>query len=225
MSRLTLITHIYNNQAGIDHHVALWKRYDPALLARLDFLVIDDFSDTPLTVAADGLNLRLLRVTDDIDWNMPGCRNLAAIQTATDWMLYFDVDNVTAEENIQRIVDALPRLERSRLFVFRRMQDGVDVDPHINTFLISRWGFWRAGGYDEDFAGHYGYEDVVFRNMWRTHVGGETLLSDIAFDQLNMRTSGLDRDTTRNHNLAQARLAAGMPKPRSFVRFGWAEVG
>jgi hypothetical protein len=89
--------------------------------------------------------------------------------------------------------------------------------------LISRQGFWRAGGYDEDFSGHYGFEDVVFRMMWRKHVGTEVLLTDIAFEQIAFRTSGLDRDTTRNQALAQARAAAGMPKPRGMLRFGWHE--
>ena len=130
-----------------------------------------------------GVNLRLLRVNDDIDWNMPGCRNLAATLCETPWMLFFDVDNVCSEASLQKIVNNLPRLDASRLHVFRRTENGVDVEPHINSFLITRQGFFKAGGYDEDFSGHYGFEDVAFRMMWRKHVGGEVLLTDIAFEQ------------------------------------------
>ena len=223
MSRLTIITHVYNAQGPVDHQLALWKQYDPALLAQLDFLVIDDHSDTPLQIDKGPLNLRLVRVDDDIDWNMPGCRNLAATLAATEWLLYFDVDNVASEAAIAKIVAALPRLDLQRLHVFRRTESGIDVEPHINSFLITRQGFWRAGGYDEDFSGHYGFEDVLFRMMWRKHVGSEVLLTDIAFEQIAFRTSGLDRDTTRNQALAQARAAAGMPKPRGMLRFGWHE--
>jgi len=224
MSRLTLVTHVYNAQQPVAQQLALWKQYDPALLAQLEFLVIDDHSDLPLAADAGPLNLRLIRVDDDIDWNMPGCRNLAATLAGTEWMLYFDVDNVAAEADIAKIVHALPRLAQDRLHVFRRTQDGIDVEPHINSFLISRRGFFRAGGYDEDFSGHYGFEDVLFRMMWRKHVGTEVLLTDIAFEQIAFRTSGLDRDTARNQALAQARAAAGMPKPRGMLRFGWHEV-
>ena len=224
MRQLTLVTHVYNAQQPVVHQLQRWHQFDPALLAQLSFLVIDDFSDPPLAINPGPLNLRLLRVHDDIDWNMPGCRNLAATLAGTDWLLFFDIDNVASEADLRKIVDALPRLDRSRLHVFRRTQDGVDVEPHINSFLITRDGFFRAGGYDEDFCGHYGFEDVLFRMMWRQHVGKEVLLTDIAFEQLGFRTAGLDRDTTRNQALIQARAAAGMPKPRAMLRFAWGEV-
>lgn len=224
MADLTLITHVYNAQGPIDRQLAHWKTLSPALRERLAFLVIDDHSDTPLQLDRGGLDLRLVRVDDDIDWNMPGCRNLAATLCDTPWMLFFDVDNVLDEAGLARIVTALPRLDRDRLHVFRRTENGVDVEPHINSFLITRQGFWRAGGYDEDFSGHYGFEDVLFRMMWRKHVGREVLLTDIAFEQIAFRTSGLDRDLSRNQALIARRAASGLPKPRNMLRFGWHEV-
>ena len=224
MADLTLITHVYNAQQPVDRQLALWKQFSPALRARLQFLVIDDHSDEPLQVDKGDLDLRLVRVADDIDWNMPGCRNLAATLCETPWMLFFDVDNVASEASLQKIVDALPRLDKRRLHVFRRTENGVDVEPHINSFLITRQGFFQAGGYDEDFSGHYGFEDVAFRMMWRKHVGTEVLLTDIAFEQIAFRTSGLDRDLQRNQALIAQRAAAGLPKPRGMLRFNWDDV-
>ncbi|MES2717799.1 MAG: hypothetical protein V4795_18675 [Pseudomonadota bacterium] len=224
MADLTLITHVYNAQQPVDRQLALWQQFSPALQARLKFLVIDDHSDVPLQVDKGALDLRLVRVDDDIDWNMPGCRNLAATLAQTEWMLFFDVDNVASEASLLKIVDNLPRLDANRLHVFRRTENGVDVEPHINSFLITRQGFFKAGGYDEDFSGHYGYEDVAFRMMWRKHVGTEVLLTDIAFEQIAFRTSGLDRDLQRNQALIQQRAASGMPKPRGMLRFAWGEV-
>ena len=224
MSELTLITHVYNGQPMLDAQLARWRSWSPALTRRLEFLVIDDCSDTPLAAPAQGLNLRLLRVADDIAWNMPGCRNLAAVQARSDWLLYFDVDQFTAEANIAVILNAQARLSAQRLYVFRRRVDGVDAEPHINTFLISRSGFFRAGGYDEDFSGHYGFEDVVFRNMWRRYVGDEVLLTNISVEQMGEPTRGLNRDTQRNQALAQYKLALGLPKPRGCLRFLWDEV-
>jgi hypothetical protein len=224
MADLTLITHVYNAQAPVERQLALWKDFSPALRARLSFLVIDDHSDTPLQIDKGDLDLRLVRVDDDIDWNMPGCRNLAATLCETPWMLFFDIDNVCSATSLEKIVTNLPRLDRNRLHVFRRTENGVDVEPHINSFLITRQGFFRAGGYDEDFSGHYGFEDVAFRMMWRRHVGGEVLLTDIAFEQVNFRTSGLNRDQTRNQALIQQRAAHGFPKPKGMLRFAWNEA-
>lgn len=223
MADLTLITHVYNAQQPVDRQLALWKQFSAPLRARLKFLIIDDHSDTPLQVDKGDLDLRLVRVDDDIDWNMPGCRNLAATLCETPWMLFFDVDNVASEASLLKIVGALPRLDTQRLHVFRRTENGVDVEPHINSFLITRQGFFKAGGYDEDFSGHYGFEDVAFRMMWRKHVGTEVLLTDIAFEQIAFRTSGLDRDLQRNQALIAQRAAAGLPKPKGMLRFGWSD--
>ncbi len=224
MSELSIITHVYNAHEGVAHQVALWQTLHPSLLQRLEFVVIDDHSDQPIQVDRGPLNLRLFRVDSDIDWNMPGCRNLAAIQASSPWLLYFDVDNVAPSEQLQRLVLGLPGLDPTRLCVFRRMHDGQEVEPHINSFLISRKGFFRAGGYDEDFAGHYGYEDVLFRNLWRKHVGGETLIQDVVFQQMGWRTNDLNRDTARNQALIQYKAALGMPRAQNLLRFAWHEV-
>jgi hypothetical protein len=50
------------------------------------------------------------------------------------------------------------------------------------------------------------------------------LLTDIAFEQIAFRTSGLDRDLQRNQALIAQRAAAGLPKPKGMLRFAWEEV-
>lgn len=224
MPKLSIITHVYNAQAGLDMQLAHWQQYNDVLKNEIEFVVIDDFSDRPLIVEKGSLNLRHFRVTDDIDWNMPGCRNLAAIQASSPWLLFFDCDNIMPVDGLSMLLGAMPYLNEQTLYAFKRSYNGAIVDPHINTFLISRKGYFRAGGYDEDFAGHYGYEDVLFRNMWRRYCGQEVLLTDITFQQMEWRTTNLNRDTTRNNELIHQKAAFGFPKPKNFLRFGWTEV-
>ncbi len=221
---LSVITHVYNAQAGVDAQLDNWRLLPPQVRESVDLIVIDDHSEVPLTVNAAGLNVRLFRVLDDIDWNMPGCRNLGAMHAAAPWMLYFDVDNILPPVMAERMIQGLPTLDPFTLYVFRRIHDGVEVAPHINSFLITKRGFYRAGGYDEDFVGHYGFEDVLFRNMWRRYVGKEVMLSDIAFQQKGWRTNDLNRDLTRNQALIQYKAATGFQKPKGVVRFGWEEI-
>lgn len=224
--KLTLITHVYNQPEGVARHVAFWKSLDPALAARLEFVVVDDYSETPLAIQRGPLNLKLFRVTDDIDWNMPGCKNLGALMARADWLLFFDCDNILDEKSLAALVGVLDRLKPETLYNFRRVdENGTDLPPHINTLLMSRHGFFKAGGMDEDFSGHYGYEDVHFHHMWRHHVGNEVLLTDVAFTQLGFRTETLDRDTARNQAMIHDKIQVqGHKGSVGKLRFRWDEL-
>ncbi len=209
----------------MDAHVAIWKSLPREITSQVEFLCVDDFSDVPLRIHKGHLNLRLFRVTDEIEWNMPGCKNLAVAMSRADWLLFFDVDNIADAKSLQSIVASLGNLQRSTMYRFRRVQDGQDVDSHINTMVISKWAFFKAGWMDEDFAGHYGYDDVHFHNMWNKHVGNQVLITDIAFQQLNIRTSNLDRDQSHNFELIRRKvMEEGVRSSVGKIRFNWEEV-
>ncbi len=222
--KLSVITHVYNQPDTVARHVEFWKSLDPAITSRIEFICIDDFSDPPLTIQKGHLNLRLFRVTDDIDWNMPGCKNLGAAMARADWLLFFDIDALVDAQGLGLMVGAMEQLNPDTLYSFRRMHDGQEVDPHINTLLMTKRGFFRAGWMDEDFSGHYGYEDVAFHHMWRHHVGKEVLLTDIVFQQLSARTETLNRNTDRNQALIHQRIIVENHKSSvGKLRFNWIE--
>lgn len=223
MPVLSVITHVYNAQDGIDFQSRIWRTYSREVIESLEFIVIDDHSVPPLVVDSSDIRLRHFRVEDDIDWNMAGCRNLGALHASANWLLYFDCDNIITAEQMQALIQSISTLDPRKLYVFNRLEEGRLVDPHINTFLISRAGFFEVGGYDEDFVGHYGYEDVLFRNMWRMQMDGEVLITNIAFNQMGWRTENLNRDLDRNKNLIQKKVIEGCKKPMSLIRFNWKE--
>ena len=101
---LSVITHIYNAQAGVDAQLDSWRLMPPSIRESVEFIVIDDYPDPPLTVNAAGLNVRLFRVMDDIDWNMPGCRNLGALHAIAPWMQYFEFANILPPPMAERLV-------------------------------------------------------------------------------------------------------------------------
>jgi glycosyltransferase involved in cell wall biosynthesis len=135
--KLSVVTHVYNEQATMDVHVNFWKTLPAEILSQVEFLCVDDCSDVPLTIQRGHLNLRLFRVIDEIDWNMPGCKNLAVAMSRADWLLFFDVDNLLDARGFSMIVGALGSLQRSTMYRFRRIQDGKEVDSHINTMVLS----------------------------------------------------------------------------------------
>ena len=109
--RLTIITHHYNNEAAVQLQLATWRSFPQDVLDQLEFIIIDDCSDTPSRWEFSGLAGRLLRVEADIAWNQAGCRNLGASQARTDWLLFHDVDHVIDRGNISRLLGGLGSLD------------------------------------------------------------------------------------------------------------------
>lgn len=222
--KLSIVTHVYNQPATVARHVEFWKSLPQELTRHIEFIVVDDFSEEELRIERGHLNLKLFRVTTDIDWNMPGCKNLGALMARADWLLFFDIDALVDAEGIRLMVGGIDRLDPKTLYNFRRIHDGVEVAPHINTLLMTKRNFFAAGGMDEDFSGYYGYEDVHFHHMWRHHVGKEVLLTDIVFQQLGARTETLDRNTDRNQAMIHQKIIVeGHKGSVGKLRFQWVE--
>lgn len=225
--KLALLTHVYNAGASVRRQIENWKSLPQAILDQIEILIVDDFSDPPLHLEIDPgmLPIRLFRILTDIPWNMAGAKNLLRRQASAPWQLYFDIDNHLPHEEFIRLFLGLDGLSPNTAYMFRRIMAGEEVDPHINSFLIHRDALNKAGGFDEDFCGHYGYEDVLFHHVLTLKGIDRVLLHDMAFIQaLNAATLTLDRDLSRNNALIQQK-ASTHPDPSPIqVRFLWKEV-
>lgn len=221
MVKLSVITHVYNEQDAVLRHLTDWLHIPEAIRQHIEFIVIDDFSDDPLVLPRVSLNLQLVRVDDDVAWNQPGCRNLAAMLASAPWLLFFDVDNMLNPSDFAKLVSGLASAPKDCLFLFKRIEAGREVAPHLNCFLVARSSFFRYGPYDEDFSGHYGFDDVFFRNLWRKNGGLERYIDDIAFIQWPMGTRSLDRDLSINQKRLVSKLNEGLAQPTCLLRFRW----
>jgi predicted glycosyltransferase involved in capsule biosynthesis len=222
---LTIVIHVYNQAEAVKKHVDFWKKLPSHISSRLAFICIDDFSDDPLVISKEHLNLRLFRITDDIDWNMPGCKNLGAVMTKTDWMLFFDIDTFIETDGFDKILSGIEGLNPKALYRFRLQKDGLELDSHINTLLLNRDSFFEAGCLDEDFAGNYGYEDVHFNMIWNKNIGPTIIITNIIFNLLNYPTVKLNRDTKINQALGTRKIyEENFSNSRGKLRFKWIEV-
>jgi len=221
---LSVLTHVYNGKEAIFRQLHNWMQIPATLRRQIEFIVVDDYSDEPLQLPACNLNLSLYRVDEDIAWNQPGCRNLAALMARAPWLLFFDADNVLAPIGFDLIMQGLDRIPRRCLYTFARIEAGQQTSSHVNTFLVPRDAFFAAGPYDEDFCGHYGYDDIMLRNLWSKNIGDERFIADIMFQQLSMSTQSLNRDLHTNRSLLIKKLAQGLPRPKGIVRFHWSMV-
>ena len=170
---LSYVTTFYFNQADSSSVLELVRRYasySRDLLDRLQLVLVDDGSPVPVKLPADlDLNLLLLRIREDVPWNHAAARNLGAVYARSDKLLLTDVDHEFPEDTLRRIVE-LRELRRTMYMFYRLDENGAHVRRHLNTFLLSRGRYLELFGYDEEFCGHYGLEDDLFRR-WHLHHG------------------------------------------------------
>lgn len=219
--RLSFCTHFYNGAHVLQTQIEELKKLREEFRNQVELLMVDDYSDEPYELDVSGLSAKLYRVTTDIDWNMAGCKNLLMTEAQADWLLYFDNDNYVPANQIELLLTHLSHLEAGTVFYFRRLIDGEDVEAHINTFLVHKTALDTVGGFDEDFCGHYGYEDIHFINLLGKYGFERRLIPEIAFVQQNYRTSNLNREMGRNRELLQKKINEGLQRSEKKLGFDW----
>jgi hypothetical protein len=174
-------------------------------------MIVDDCSKEPLG-SIDGIEV--LRVIDDIKWNQPGARNLG-FQELNGWVICLDIDHLLTRD----IYDRLNSLYKEVGTVYYLGRE--DTKKSINVFMIHKDDFEKIGGYDEDFCGNYGYDDLHF------HKKCSRFLNVVKLDDLKVKvyakesSSNLERDAHINFTLYGRKMNLEKTKR---IRFNWARV-
>jgi predicted glycosyltransferase involved in capsule biosynthesis len=185
------------------------------------FVLIDDASPNPISRPDVDLNLTMARILQDIPWNQPGARNLGAYLADTEYLFFTDIDHEITVDALQKSIETIK--DPNTIYRFKRIVNGRLLYPHPCSFVISKQAFERIGGFDEDFSGHRGHDDTMFRMMSERH-----LKIDMIDGVLNMHedglTTGLDRDHSRNTLLFQIKkqeVVKGRYRNGRRLRFDW----
>lgn len=231
---LSYIMPLFFNQSNTGVLTDLLRRYSsysPELMKKIMFILVDDHSPVPVTVPEDiRLNFRLYRIDSDIMWNQGGARNLGAYMAPSSRIILSDADHYFPEELLRDIVESkLP----GKLYKFKRANpDGSKKHSACNIFYTSKGVFADALGYDEEFCGHYGYEDVWFRFLCRKlgkklrYFTRRNRIVSTDIDRDNSYHS-LIRDLEVNTRLLEEKKAAFDPvhplasHSRLFLNFDW----
>ena len=230
MIKLSFVSHYYNYPEMVQEQIAYWESLPEAFLSQVEFILVDDCSEQTPIYKPTKLNLRVFRVITDLPWNQAGARNLGAFNAAGTWALFFDIDQRFILEPMEAVLSSLNRMDPKAMNYFR-IKELIDITVnkplqyHPNTFLVKLEMFKKFGMYDEDFVGHYGYEDLYMPQVWEKNGGTRVLLNDrVFFEDLGFGTSSLDRDLSHNLNLAQNKMLAGTKNSTGILRFEWAEI-
>ena len=206
---LCFIMPVYFNQKNTDALTGLlrkYSQYDSGLMQRIEFIIVDDHSPVPVIIPEDiKLNYRLLRITDDIPWNQAGARNLGAALASSPRLVLTDCDHLFPERLLHKIISS--SVSDKTFYKFKRIkQTGETASSPCNIFYISKSAFFSVLGYDEEFCGYYGYEDVMFRDFQKSvgrrlrYFTRRDPIVSLDVDRDNSYHS-LVRDTTRNEKL------------------------
>jgi hypothetical protein len=232
---LSYVVPVYQDQGRggvVESLLAVYAGYDPEVTSRIQFVVVDDASPLPVQLPEKlGLNVLLLRVTRDIPWNQPGARNLGVVLSRSDKLLMTDVDHEFPEKTLRYLL-AKTCPQRHMYKLERREWDGEWVNPHPNTFLLCRSTFLRHFGYDEEFVGRYGWDDLMFIE-WQRYNGTRFFTLPRRYPVLHRNIDrergyhSLQRDDTENRRLAaEKRRQCGVHgrqggHSRLFLNFPW----
>ena len=227
---LSLITHHYNGNSAAKKLVAHLEAMPTALTEQIEIIIIDDYSDIEENIKSNLNFLKQFRITDDIPWNQAGARNLGAIMAKSNWALFFDIDQLPSQKGLTEIMNYL-KLADSEILYYFNVDNFIDsnleieLPIHPNTFMVNLERFKSTCMYDEDFAGHYGYEDLYLPYVWEFFGGKRQVFGNTAYftDQKN-KTMSLNRSLEINKLLAHQKISDGIKKPKNLIRFNWKKM-
>jgi glycosyltransferase involved in cell wall biosynthesis len=230
MKKLSIISHFYNHPEMVMKQITYWESLPQNFLGRVEFILVDDCSEDQPTFAPTHLDLKVFRITTDIPWNQAGARNLGIFNASGAWALYFDIDQKFYAGPMDMVLNQLDHLDAQTLYYFKinsliDVVNNASLTHHPSTFLVNVASFKRMGMYDEDFAGHYGYEDLYMPQVWERNGGKRTLFSTPDFfEDTGFGTTNLNRDLTRNAALGEEKMRNGILNSTGILRFHWKQL-
>jgi hypothetical protein len=215
MDRITIVAAYYEQPSMIEEWWNVLRDYGD-ITQHVSLRLCDDCSkEWPLRnhVPKDikeTFDIEAFRLKRDWPWQEMRCRNLC-MKHVDGWALLLDPDYMIQGSEMRKLLE-MPKKQRH---IYQPDQRIVETHAKFgrsgNLYLIHQADFWAAGGYDEQFAGGYGFSDAVFWRCVESVAKCEQhLLEDIFMDHYPMgghiedaASPGI-RDVTRNRPIFEA---------------------
>lgn len=214
---ITISLSYFNDEEYISTHLEYWKEYKDLV----KFQIIDDCSSTPLIESIDieilkELNIKVYRVLDSLNWNIPGVRNLGTTVCDTNWILLCDMDQYFYKQDIEQMYKHIVNVDKI-FFSFSR----VNKTQTAGTMLIKKKDYWLAGGCDEDFTGNYGWNDPYLRNRFNLVGVKEKVLNDIVCKEQFADSKLSRKGNFINKRKFEKKIKSDEVNLNNILRFKW----
>lgn len=181
MEKITFTYPYYENPGMLEHQLKCWEKYPREIKDNSEFIIVDDGS--PTKPAIDILNknmtikLSLYRVNVNIPWGQSAARNIGVYASKNDWVFMTDMDHMLDVKNASKLFELLQsgKLKENTFYRFKRVSAPamLPYKEHANTYIMHKRLYLKAGGYDEEYIGHYRpSHDGMFRRVL-IRLGGE----------------------------------------------------
>lgn len=234
---ITIVLAYYDNGKMLERHLQEWSRYSSDVKQNLRAVIVDDGSPNDPAVdhiSDPGFPVELYRIKQNIPWNIPGARNLGMHVARDGWCLITDIDHLLRAYDAERLVGMLPDFDPARFYVpARAWADGRELQPHTNSYVLTRELYWRIGGTDEDWSGSWGAGEHVFRkhilsvatrvdleDVYLTHYGREDI-ADASTREWGRRDSSYH---WANNPALVAKCKLAPYRPQNPLRFDWEKI-
>lgn len=136
--------------------------------------------------------MKIIANYPDIKWGCSRAKNIGAINAGREWFFFLDVDHRPVPEWLAKNIQ---KLSRAAVNICQRDYRGQTQYP-VQTIIVHRDLFFKVGGFDERFDGHYGYEDKHFNHKVGKHIHTELQIEFTGQGEID-----LPRDRFRNEAL------------------------
>lgn len=196
---ITHSTNYYGQVGRLMEIYAEWLRFP----AEFKTMVVDDGHKIEAPLSENQPDC-LARIQVDIPCNFSGTINLAAALTTTPWMLHTEMDLHVTAEDAAELLKIVRGSVGSEVF-FLDMILGHERHQTVCNWLMPTSLFWELGGYDEDFAGGYGHDDVFWYFKIMNTPGLRYSHLPFTFRWVHGAHSEIERDLARNQALIKTK--------------------
>jgi hypothetical protein len=186
VEHLTLVAAYYNQPQIMREHWANLLEYEDEVREHVSIVLCDDASmEHPLEIPTEiqqVFNVQQFKLLGDVAWREMVARNVC-MKHAKGWCFMFDPDYMLVPGMMKRLLNK--DLQRGHYYhlASRVYSDKRKLHMPENLAVVHRDDFWASGGYDEQFAGGYGFSDCILFKMLRDGMGFQDVhLLDVFMD-------------------------------------------
>lgn len=230
---LTIAALYFNEIEMLTNMLITWSTWSKQTKDATTFTIVDDGSDeaaSAMSVLREVSKthvlptIRVLTIKENIYRNDGGGRNLAMYSSSSCRTLLLDIDYIVPEAFAKEL-SAL-RLPNDVIWQLPR-SDRPDKPFHPAILVTRPSTYFKIGGCDEDFGGHYGYVDSAL--IWRAkraNIRAEKLKADhqLIPNPKPDKHQPKGRDTKVNFKLYKDKRENIVPWSTTFLRFHWDDV-